>query len=171
MSERRAKSKNGFTLIEILIATAIIAICAVGPLSYEYYGFRQIRRARAFETANRIGYFLLQDWKANAGSPIYQKSNGAVYNPQTLIIENPVIDEEDSTFVYDGSTDLYRITIDKTLYFITLSRTLANGLGLISLTAKVQWNDLIETKNMLSPPDDSPSVILNCYARIDQKGG
>ncbi len=147
---------GGITLIEVVLATMMIAIAAVGTLSYEYHGVRQMQIARAHSAAVRIGYFLLEDWKANGGSSLYAANAFGVASPDNL----------DMGFSYIGGKT-YKVTVDNIPMRVKLSRPLINS-TLIPLTATVRWRRDF-TDGALLP--DGPSIVLNAHARVDQAGG
>ena len=155
------RSARGITLIEVVIATVIITVSAVGALSYEYHAARQTRYAFARSRAVHIGYFLLEDWKANGGSAQYAAGITGIYNPVDSRIG------ADITYIGSG---VYEVTVDDIPMEIELERPASNvGFsGLIPITATVQWrNDFSNGK--FSKND--PSVVLNTYARIGQVSG
>ncbi len=150
MSVKRAKCADGLTLIEVMFAVLIIAVVALGALSYGYHGARQIRHAREYATAVRIAYFLLEDWKASAGSALYAAATPGVRNPLDLNVDGIM------SFEYPrGGEGIYEITVDNIPLQIKLSRP-SGYQRLIPLTATVSWN--------------TGSIALTTNARIDQGG-
>lgn len=147
MAGKKTKCARGLTLFEVLVATVIIGIAATGVLSYEYHGARQSQLARAYSIAVRVGYFLLEDWKANGGSPLYAGGASGVHNPLDLDIDG-------QRFEY-VSPGVYEITVDNFLLRVSLLRP-AEYLELIPIKVKVQWRN--------------SSVVLETYARVDQTG-
>jgi type II secretory pathway pseudopilin PulG len=146
----------GISLIEVAIATAVIGIAALGALSYEYHGVRQMQVARANAAAVRMGHFLLEDWKANGGSILYAKNSTRITTPDDL----------DMGFNYIGN-QTYKVTVDNIPLRIRLTRP-TRQTSLIPLTATIKWRrDFADAATM---PDD-PRVVLNAHARIDQGGG
>ena len=156
MSCAQKKRARGITLIEVILATAMIAIAALGTLSYEYHGVKQMQIAKAHSAAVRVGYFLLEDWKANGGNSLYATNSFGVASPDDLGMG----------FSYIGGRT-YKVTVDSIPMRIRLSRPLLNT-TLIPLTATVQWRRDF-TDGAILP--DSPSIVLNAHARIDQAGG
>ena len=153
ISRRRAA---GISLIEVAIATAVIGIAALGALSYEYHGVRQMQVARANAAAVRMGHFLLEDWKANGGSIRYAQHSRFTTNPDDL----------DMGFDYIGN-QTYKITVDNIPLRIRLSRPIYPT-NLIPLTATVKWRR--DFADAITMPND-PSIELHAHARIDQGGG
>jgi Tfp pilus assembly protein PilV len=73
--------RSGLTLVEVMLASAVIIIAALGTLCYEYLCVDHVRYARAQMTATRIGQLLIEDWKSTGGD--------ADYNPETSIWASP----------------------------------------------------------------------------------
>ncbi len=163
MFVKRAKCADGLTLVEVMVAVLIIAIVALGALSYGYHGAGQIRHAREYATAVRIAYFLLEDWKASAGSALYAAATPGVRNPLDLNVDGII------SFEYPREGEgIYEVTVDPEgvdpegdvpLDNIPLQIKLSRPSGyqrLIPLTVAVSWN--------------TGSIALTTNARIDQAG-
>jgi len=67
-SNRRVPS---FTLIEQMVAAAILAVATLGALEYQYYAAGMGRIARGQVAAARAAHLLLADWKSTGGSLEY----------------------------------------------------------------------------------------------------
>ena len=150
MSVKRTKCADGLTLVEVMFAVLIIAVVALGALSYGYHGAGQIRHAREYATAVRIAYFLLEDWKASAGSVLYATAAPGVRTPLKLNLGGIM------SFEYPQEGEgIYEITVDNIPLEIKLSRP-SGYQRLIPLTVAVSWN--------------TGSIALTTSARIDQGG-
>jgi len=156
MSVKRAKCADGLTLIEVMFTVLIIAVVALGALSYGYHGAGQIRHAREYATAVRIAYFLLEDWKASGGSALYTTAISGVRNPLGLNVDGIM------SFLRKGE-GIYEVTVDSEgdipLDNIPLRIKLSRPSGyqrLIPLTVAVSW--------------ETGSIALTTNARIDQGG-
>lgn len=156
LSCTQRRHAGGLTLIEVVLATAVIAIAAIGTLSYEYHGVKQMQIAKAHSAAVRIGYFLLEDWKANGGNALYATNSFGVASPDNL----------DMGFRYIGNKT-YKIAVDNIPMRVTLSRPLLNK-TLIPLTATIRWRRDFRDEAILP---DSPSIVLSAHARVGQAGG
>jgi prepilin-type N-terminal cleavage/methylation domain-containing protein len=71
-SDRRAP---GFTLIEQMVAAAILTVATLGALEYQYYATAMGRIASGQIAAARIAHLLLVDWKSTGGSLEYDPSS------------------------------------------------------------------------------------------------
>jgi type II secretory pathway pseudopilin PulG len=67
MNNKR-KFAGGLTLVEAVIAMAMLAVVALGALGYQYYAALHARIARAQIIATRTAQLLLEDWKSTADS-------------------------------------------------------------------------------------------------------
>ena len=68
MKSRRIHNDIGVTLIEAMVAIAIVAVLAIGGLTYQVYGAAHFRIAKGELTSTRAGQLLIEDWKGN-GAP------------------------------------------------------------------------------------------------------
>jgi prepilin-type N-terminal cleavage/methylation domain-containing protein len=68
---KRGSHKKGFSLVEALVATVVVAVAALCALSFEYLSTGQIHYANAQIHATRIAKLLLEDWKSTGGSDTY----------------------------------------------------------------------------------------------------
>ncbi len=66
---------TGFTLIEQLVAAAILTVAAVGAFQYQYYTAAMGRIASGQTAAARAAHLLLEDWKSTGGSTAYDPSS------------------------------------------------------------------------------------------------
>jgi len=73
MNDNR-KFAGGFTLVEAVIAMAVLAVVALGAMGYQYYAALHARIARAQIVATRTAQLLLEDWKSTGGSTEYNPS-------------------------------------------------------------------------------------------------
>ncbi len=67
-SKQRRQVRGGLTLVEALIAMAVLAIVALGAMGYQYYAALHARIARAQIIATRTAQLLLEDWKSTGDS-------------------------------------------------------------------------------------------------------
>ena len=141
-----------------MFAVLIIAVVVLGALSYRYHGAGQIRHAREYATAVRIAYFLLEDWKASAGSALYAAAAPGVRTPADLSVDGIMC------FTYLPEEGVYEVTVDQDGEIpldniIPLRVKLSRPSGyhrLIPLTVAVSW--------------ETGSIALTTNARIDQGG-
>ncbi len=152
MKSRHIHKNSGVTLIEALVATVVVAILAIGGLSYQYLGAYQFRIARAELTATRTGQLLIEDWKG-AGAP-----DVAIYDPSRL------------GFTPDNKENSYNIIVDGLNMRCTLDPHVKEtdedaGVTLQQLDVTVQWRKDLGSGYVET---DGPSITLSTYARLGQ---
>ncbi|MBP7051170.1 MAG: prepilin-type N-terminal cleavage/methylation domain-containing protein [Phycisphaerae bacterium] len=72
---RLVRFAGGFTLIEQVVAAAILAIAALGALQYEYFAAGHARIAKVQTAAARAAQLLIEDWKSTGGSTEYDPAS------------------------------------------------------------------------------------------------
>jgi type II secretory pathway pseudopilin PulG len=157
----RKKRTRGLTLIEAVLAIAMIAIVALGTLTYQYYGARHIRISQVDLIATRIGQLLLEDWKSVGG--ISAGSGIGNYNPTSLGLD----------FTPEGSG--YLLNIDDVTLHITLASDQIYGDGdfagknyagiLRKISTTIRWRNDFGSGAISA---DSPSLVLTTYVRPGQ---
>ncbi|HSV99450.1 MAG TPA: prepilin-type N-terminal cleavage/methylation domain-containing protein [Sedimentisphaerales bacterium] len=75
MEYHATRIARGFTLIEQVVAAAILTIAALGALHYEYFAAGQARIARVQTDAARAAQLLIEDWKSTGGSDEYDPAS------------------------------------------------------------------------------------------------
>jgi prepilin-type N-terminal cleavage/methylation domain-containing protein len=100
MNVRHAGRGRGFSLIEAMIAIAVVSIAALGSLAYQYLGAKQLKIARAEFAATRIGQMVIEDWK----------SAGAVSNYDPAVLG--------SGFINDAVSGGYVVAVDGITFYI-----------------------------------------------------
>jgi type II secretory pathway pseudopilin PulG len=144
------------TLVEALIAAAIVTVLALGALTYQYLGATHFRVAHAELTATRAGQLLIEDWKGSGAPDIVN------YDASTLGMGFEKPDPSDNSY--------YTIAVDGIKMYVTLSYSdvdvdeIAN-IPLRQISAKLQWR-----KDFGSRPveADDPSINLTTYPRKDR---
>ena len=68
------KQKTGMTLVEVMMAMAILIVAILGAMMYRYHSALNARRADVQMGATRIGLLILEGWKGSMGSEDYDPS-------------------------------------------------------------------------------------------------
>jgi prepilin-type N-terminal cleavage/methylation domain-containing protein len=151
----RKKYRRGITLIEAMVAMAVLAIAALGALSYQFHCAKHARIAKLEMTATRTAQLLLEDWKSNGGS--------SSYDPTTLGLG----------FTKDQDSGFYKIEVDGLPMYIHLMQrdvetdTVA-GVTLREISVIVRWRlDFSD----IEPEAMHPHLVLTTYVRLDASGG
>jgi prepilin-type N-terminal cleavage/methylation domain-containing protein len=174
MTTTRPKASKGFTLIELMIALAIITIAAVGAMGYQYYAAQQSRIAFAQVTATRTAQLLLEDWQSTGG-------DNQTYDPLQLQLgfSSAAVPSDFSMGLSLGSVlnnVIYTITINNVPMSIMLSwndvayDSVAQT-TLRQLSAMVRWDQGYVLESGGTTLCSSPVVLTTAYIRLDSAGG
>jgi len=146
---------SGVSLIEVLVAVAIIAVASVGALSYQYHAAQRTQLAKAELTATRTCRLLLEDWKSNGGDEDYDPS------------------DLELGFAATGQANVYKSDISNLPMYISLDwqdidEDVEAGVTLRRIDVTIRWrqdrrDDTIRTND--------PAFAMNTYVRRDQSGG
>ncbi len=173
MVVKQAKSPTAHTLLEVMVATVVLAIAAVGALGYQYHAARQARVARAQIIATRTGQLLLEDWKSTGGSDDY--------DPTTLGLGFSSISIPQ--FFTEGQgkgsgaplhSEAYAITIDGVPMQIVLrwedidTDEIAE-MTLRQLAVVAKFDEALGQSGSLAVYD--PAILLTSYVRLDASDG
>jgi Tfp pilus assembly protein PilV len=145
---------KGMTLVEVMLAVAVIIVAALGTLCYEYLCVNHIRFARAQLAATRVGQLLIEDWKSSGGS--------TDYNPEDLHMGFALpLGLPAGNFV---------TTIDGLQLHINMSHSdvatdALAGVTLRRINVVVHWKKDFGNGAV---NDDDPGVNLTTYVRRDQ---
>jgi type II secretory pathway pseudopilin PulG len=144
------------TLVEALIAAAVVAVLALGALTYQYLGATHFRIAHAELTATRAGQLLIEDWKGSGAPDIVN------YDASTLGMGFEKPDPSDNSY--------YTITVDGIKMYVTLSYSDVDvdefaNITLRQISAKLQWRKDFGSGAVDA---DDPSIFLTTYARKDR---
>jgi Tfp pilus assembly protein PilV len=66
--------RRGLTLVELMLAAAVLMVAVIGGMSYRYYAAMDARKADVQLTASRLAMSMLESWKGCHGldaSPAY----------------------------------------------------------------------------------------------------
>ena len=165
MTIRRPKFIAAFTLLEVMMATVILAVAALGALSHQYHTAQHAHIAEAQITATRTAQLLLEDWKGAGGA--------ANYNPATLGLgfSPSSVQPEDIEFVM--SYNEMGTMLNGTLQNTTIDD--------VPMTVLLAWKDTdtegsIQLKQLsvitkLADGSGITPVVPTTYVRVDTSGG
>ena len=142
------------TLVEVMLAVAVIIIAALGTLNYEYLCVDHVRFARAQLTAARVAQLLVEDWKSTGGA--------ADYDPQDLNMGFSLPPN-----INQGN---FMTTIDGLPLYITMAQNDVfpkdpSGALLLHLNVKVRWKRDLSAGTV---DNDDPGITFDTYVRRDQ---
>ena len=163
---------HGTTLAEAMVCTVLVAVVALGGLSYEYLAAKHALIARAQTTATRTAQLLLEDWKSTGGS--------SDYDPAALGIGISFAGAA-SFGSYDLDTTLgggaYSTKIDGLpmvvmLGFKDVEYDEDAQVKLRQLTVVIESGEIsMETKELTSASGLVAPVIMTTYCRADASNG
>ena len=155
MNRKGRSKRSGLTLLELIIASAILGFVSVGALGYQYHATRMAMRARAEITAARTARLVLDNWKRTGGD--------ALFNPADLQMG----------FVRNPNTNTYTITVDNlpmtlSLNWQDIEQDLLAMVTLRQIEVIIQWRSNYQTGNI---QDDDPIHVVSTYVRKEEAGG
>jgi len=148
-----------------MVTVAVLAIAALGALSYQYHAARHADIANKHMTAIRTAQLLLEDWKSTGGSQEYDPTTlGLGFSSLTI---PPYFSNGKGKGV--GATlnnAAYAITVDNVpMWLILRWKDVDNdpivGITLRELAIIIKWRE----------GSDVPPIILTTYVRLDASGG
>ena len=157
-TSQKKSQRDGFTIVEVMVAMAIVIIVALGTLSFQYNNVRQSRAAEAQIAAARIGQLLLEDWKSSGGD--------SDYDPNSLNLGFKLV-----------TTNNYVTTppLDNQTFYIQLAQQLAPvtsgsnpdtvaGVTLQQLSITISWRKDFGTGTVSS---SDPTLTFTTFVRRD----
>jgi hypothetical protein len=141
MKKAPLKIRKGLTLIEVMVAAAVIIVAIIGAMTFRYFCALDARKSSVQTTAGRLGQLLLEGWSGLGGRAVTDPYN--IFNPasfSTAASELLVVADVGPS-VPDGfnSFGSFRVTADGAYYYATLSYQddAANGLRILNVS--VAW--------------------------------
>ncbi len=154
---RKRFRTGGFSLVEVVIAMAMVLIAATGMMLYQYHTVRQLKISRVEISAMRLGQFLLEDWKSIGGSETYDAVD------LDIGFEKPLNNNDGDYFIeVDG------VTIFFDCDYRDVDTDTASGVTLRELTVLARWNNDFSNG---TPGADSATLPLVTYVRRDSASG
>jgi len=133
IKQARPKSRLAFTIVDIMIAVAILVIAILGTSVNRYNGVLSARKADLQTTAVQAAQLLCEGWNGVRGTPTFRPD---IAYGSKLDISEDAGPSAPSGFQTLGS---YRIIIEDYDYFATLSWQDV-GSDLRALSVIVSWN-------------------------------
>ena len=149
MSVKQARFAAAVTLVEIMVATAVMAVVTIGALSFEYHAAAHAKTAHAQISATRTARLLLEDWMSTGGSSEY--------------------DPDDLGLGFSSNGDAYAVTIDEVPMLVTLVRTDIAYDAAAEIT--LRRLDVTVGFGTASQLEKIRPVVLTTYVRADASGG
>ncbi len=183
MAVKRLKFAAAVTLVEVLVAMAVLAIAALGALGYEYHAALQARIAHAQTTSTRTAQLLMEDWKSTGGSEDYDPSalglgfsSNIISLAQGIVLPNGIysitVDDVPMVIVLDWEDVAYDSEAEVTLRRLTVTTVWRRN-----TEKKVNWGTItseqVANEHANSGYGDAlrPLAALTTYVRLDASGG
>jgi len=173
MVVKRRKFAAAVTLVEVVVATAVLVIASMGALSYEYHAARDAQVARAQITATCTAQLLLEDWMSTGGSKNYDPAKlGLGFSSASAI---PADFSQPAGLGSPLNQAVYAITVDELPMLVMLTqndvaRDAVGGVTLRQLGVIVEFGT-VSADTTAGRLEDIPPVILTTYVRADASGG
>jgi hypothetical protein len=169
---RKTEMRRAITLLEVMIATAVLVIASTGALSYQYHAAKGAQIARAQITGTRTAQLLLEDWMSTGGYKEYDPTElklGFSAAPIPSVFEgvkgNPL------------NNAIYTITVDKLPLMVMLAwadvdHDLLSDVTLRRLSAVVRFGSTsVDDKRITQQIEFIRPITMTTYVRIDAAGG
>jgi type II secretory pathway pseudopilin PulG len=175
MSVKRVNVASGVSLIEVMVATAILVFGTIGALSYEYHVTRDARIAGAQIAATRTAQLLLEDWMSTGGSDAYDPSALKLGFSSALDIPTDFGQGQADGLGTPLRDAIYAITVDDVPMLVMLAwKDVAHD-----TTAEVKLRQVaiivefgtVSEETMTDCLEGMRPVILTTYVRVDAAGG
>ena len=155
MDRHNRKRGSGLTLVEVIVAIAVLAVASIGAINYQYHATRQGLLARSELTATRVAQLVLEDWKSRGGDE--------TYNPEELGLG----------FTAMQATDWYRIEVDNlplavNLQWKDVAQDAEADSTLRELRVELRWRT---DRSDGSVGDMDPQYVMTTLVRRDQSAG
>jgi len=173
---KRRRAASGDTLVEAMITAAVVAIAALGGLSYQYLAAKHTKIAVSQMTATRTARLLLEDWKSTGGSEEYQPSRlGLGFLDVSAVASSLAIPAELNGTVSDGaySTETDGLPMILALRHEDVAFDESADVKLRQLTIHVAFGEVVDGKLTTSAGwlETVPPVTLTTFVRTDGSGG
>lgn len=179
MTVKRPKFASAVTLIEVMLATAILAIAALGTMGYQYYSAGHARTARAQIIAVRTAQLLLEDWKSTGGSEDYDLGALGLGFSSRLFVPSQWSQGQGGGTGSPLHDSAYAVIVDDLPMLITLiwddvatdpiAETKLRQLAVVVKFGEIDNNgDLTFPESYL---ENVSSLVLTTYVRLDGSGG
>jgi Tfp pilus assembly protein PilV len=127
-------NRNGFSLLDVIIASVVLIIAILGTASYRYHSALDERKAAMQNSAARAALLLCESWRGVKGD--------TTCNPTAWNLSGVTISAGSGPAVPSGFTALnsYAITTNNYSYTATLSyQNIVGCTGLRALNVTLAW--------------------------------
>ena len=152
---KKQSSRNGFTLVELIVASLVLGVVSVAAVGFQYQARRMALRANAEMTAARTARMVLDNWKKTGGDQNF--------NPVSLKMG----------FAKGAQSGDYTITVDGLQMLVSLSYSdiEQNTQAMVTLRqieCEVRWRSDFKPDTVRN---GDPRYVISTYVRKDEAGG
>jgi Tfp pilus assembly protein PilV len=116
----KGNKRPGLTLVEVMVAAAILMVALVGAMAYRYYAALDARKADIMMTASRNAIMLLESWQGSGGSDTFDAT--AMSSTGLVIADSSfTLPAAPTGFTALASHGKVSITTDNVVYYAVLS--------------------------------------------------
>jgi len=159
-----------------MITTVVVAIAALGGLSYEYLSAKQTKIALSQMTATRTARLLLEDWKSTGGSSDYRPSSLGLgfseVSPQLVGLTIPAkLSSTVSSGAYSAQSDALPMVVmlrRKDVAYDPGADVRLRQLSILVNFGEPVGNELVRSARWL---ETIPPVTLTTFVRSDGSSG
>jgi Tfp pilus assembly protein PilV len=136
---KRRQIRSGLTLVELMLAAAILMVAIIGGMAYRYYATLDARKADIQMTASRNAIMLLESWRGSSGSDTFDATT-LTSSPGLVIADSGTGPAAPSGFTTLASHGTCSITTDYMVYYVTLStKPTVDGATPKALNIQIGW--------------------------------
>ena len=137
MKSSAQTKRSGFTIIEVIVALAVILVIVIGALSFQYYCAADTREADVRAGANRLALLMLEGWRGSGGQvPPSTAGFDPVAEFGSLV---PISTTSIGLAGVGPELGKYKIVANRANYFVTLSYNDTVDPTLRTLGVTVAW--------------------------------
>jgi Tfp pilus assembly protein PilE len=141
------KRFTGSSLIEVMLAAAVVSIAIIGGVSYRYYSSLDGRRANIHATTARVALMLCESWGGTNGSLTYDPVVHLDSDSLTITADDGPEAPADFTTLSSHKLIVSNVTCYATLSFKDIDT------GLRALNVRVAWQRRDKSDKGLSDMD------------------
>jgi Tfp pilus assembly protein PilV len=150
---QKTNRRSGLTLVEMMLAAAILMVALVGSMAYRYYATLDARKADIQMTASRNAMMILESWRGAGGSDTFNVTT-LQSSPSLLIADssftNPAVPTGFTALASHGTVSIHT---DNVWYYVVLStKPVVSGVTPKALNVQIGWR-LDRTAGSLASTD------------------
>jgi hypothetical protein len=173
MTAKQGKFAAAVSLVEVMVAMAVLAITVAGASSYQYHAARDTQIARAHMAATRTAQLLLEDWMSTGGSSAYDPSSLGLGFSSAVSIPPHFSAGDGGGLGAPLNNAVHSITIDEIpmLVMLTSSDIAQDTQAQVILRQLGVIVEFAEQGQVTQQLENVESVVLTTYVRVGASSG